>query len=80
MRPPPPNAALCSRRFTHPVQRFVAPSGAPPKKIVTIAVFTTAYGWVFCQANFFTTRGGLGLLHLHLSLIHISEPTRPEPI
>eukprot|EP00959_Pyramimonas_sp_CCMP1952_P395958 8296561-Pyramimonas_sp.AAC.1 len=31
--------------FGAPLARFVAPEGAPPKTIFTIAAFTTAHGW-----------------------------------
>eukprot|EP00959_Pyramimonas_sp_CCMP1952_P340497 7131848-Pyramimonas_sp.AAC.1 len=38
-------------RLPHPVQRFLAPWGAPPNTIPTIAVLTTGYGWVLRQAG-----------------------------
>eukprot|EP00959_Pyramimonas_sp_CCMP1952_P230037 4809288-Pyramimonas_sp.AAC.1 len=41
----------------HPIARFVVPSGAPSKTILTTAAPTTAHGWVLRQASFCDAAG-----------------------
>ena len=44
-------ACVPASHFGTPLTRFVAPQGAPPKTILTIALLTTTHDYVLRQAN-----------------------------